>query len=99
MNNPTTIGEMRVGQDAWTLPWAVHAPPGWRWLLHDYYLHAGYPAFEHPSGTISLRVFRDNRGWHIDDSAFHKGFCAGLTDQYHDYWRYGRSVPVRSVRL
>ncbi len=93
------IQDMRPGDEGWTVPWAVHRPSGVKWLFADYYLNANYQLHERPHGTVTLRVYRDKRGWHIDDSKFRRGFADGDVSQYHKYWLDGRSVRVRSVTL
>lgn len=90
-----SIGEMRPGDEGWTMPRAVHRPKGCRWLFADYYLNAAFPVSPEPSVGATLKVMRRNDGWHIDDSQFRRGF----SDTHPEQIRELRSVAVRSITL
>jgi hypothetical protein len=98
MHEPT-IADMKPGDEGWIQPSAAHRPKGLFCRSIDYYLNADYPVKREPFGTSTLRVFRDNAGYHVDDSRFHKGIPDNTPDRYHSYWLGGRSVWVRSVTL
>lgn len=53
-----TLGHMRVGEVAYTTPWAM-------WVDADMerWLHPNYVARDRPGGTVSMRVRRDVDGY------------------------------------
>ena len=58
-----TIGTMRVGDVAWTVPWAMACDAERR-----LWLDPGHCAHDAPGGTVAMRVWRDDSGWHVDAS-------------------------------
>ena len=58
-----SIAVMGVGHTGWTVPWAMYADANrGLWLNGNYTIHKG------PMGTVSMRVWRDEEGWHVDAS-------------------------------
>lgn len=44
------IKDLRPGQTAWTLPWALHKAQGTQWL------HPEYSAYGEPGGTVDMKI-------------------------------------------
>lgn len=58
-----SIGAMDEGDSGWTVAWAMfHDNERRLWLNGNYTVHSL------SRGTADMRVWRDERGWHVDAS-------------------------------
>jgi len=56
-----TIKDLRIGESAWTMYWAV-----WVDRKRQCWLHPDYPAHDVPGGTVATRVTRQTDGYLVE---------------------------------
>lgn len=63
-NVDRSIASMDVGDAGWTVPWAMYHDDSRR-----LWLNGNYTIEPRSGGTVQMRVWRDDAGWHVDASS------------------------------
>ena len=56
-----TLRDMRVGDEAWTVPWAMHADEN-----GELFLDVNFTQDARPGGTVQMKVKRTHEGYEAD---------------------------------
>lgn len=82
------LGEMRVGEVGFTLPWAMSVLKNGKCYLNNV-----YPVRGKSKGTSQLFVYRDSDGYHVDLSDI--DYVWNRTEFVYGNWG---AIPVVSIR-
>ena len=55
-----TLADMDIGDETWTVPWAMHTVNG------ELMLNGNYSTHHSPGGTVSMRVIKKSYGYIVD---------------------------------